>query len=128
MDDEWCTVGSSNLDPLSFSLNLEANVIIQDRDLNKKIDDHLKGLIQQHCDKIDLDTAQRGYWWRVPLIFISFYFLRVFPSIAGWLPAHAPTFKHILPKRRFWSRKTTQPKTGNNEDNPIKTYDKESIS
>ncbi|PUA26921.1 MAG: cardiolipin synthase B [Cellvibrio sp. 79] len=128
MDDEWSTVGSSNLDPLSFSLNLEANVIIQDRDFNKKIDAHLQELIEQHCHKIDLDVAQRGYWWRVPLIFISFYFLRVFPSIAGWLPAHAPTFKHILPKRRFWSKKTAQPSAENNGDNPIKTYDKESVS
>src|SRR5690606_1682764 len=30
VDDEWSTVGSSNLDPLSLSLNLEANVIIRD--------------------------------------------------------------------------------------------------
>ena len=31
VDDEWATVGSSNLDPLSLSLNLEANVIMRDR-------------------------------------------------------------------------------------------------
>ncbi len=31
VDDEWATVGSSNLDPLSLVLNLEANVIIRDR-------------------------------------------------------------------------------------------------
>ncbi len=30
MDDHWATVGSSNLDPLSLSLNLEANLIIHD--------------------------------------------------------------------------------------------------
>ena len=28
IDDDWATVGSSNLDPLSLSLNLEANVMI----------------------------------------------------------------------------------------------------
>ena len=30
IDDDWATVGSSNLDPLSLSLNLEANVFIRD--------------------------------------------------------------------------------------------------
>jgi cardiolipin synthase len=29
-DDEWATVGSSNIDPLSLLLNLEANVIVRD--------------------------------------------------------------------------------------------------
>jgi cardiolipin synthase len=29
-DDEWATVGSSNIDPLSLLLNLEANVVVRD--------------------------------------------------------------------------------------------------
>ena len=32
VDDDWATVGSSNIDPLSLLLNLEANVIVQDAD------------------------------------------------------------------------------------------------
>jgi cardiolipin synthase len=31
VDADWCTVGSSNIDPLSLLLNLEANVIVSDR-------------------------------------------------------------------------------------------------
>lgn len=30
VDDDWCTVGSSNIDPLSLLLNLEANVVVRD--------------------------------------------------------------------------------------------------
>jgi cardiolipin synthase A/B len=30
VDDEWATVGSSNIDPLSLLLNLEANVVVRD--------------------------------------------------------------------------------------------------
>ena len=30
IDDDWATVGSSNIDPLSLLLNLEANVVVQD--------------------------------------------------------------------------------------------------
>ena len=32
IDDDWATVGSSNIDPMSLLLNLEANVIVRDRD------------------------------------------------------------------------------------------------
>ena len=32
VDDDWATVGSSNIDPLSLLLNLEANVIVRDAD------------------------------------------------------------------------------------------------
>ena len=30
VDDHWATVGSSNIDPLSLLLNLEANVVVRD--------------------------------------------------------------------------------------------------
>ena len=30
VDDEWATLGSSNIDPLSLLLNLEANVVVCD--------------------------------------------------------------------------------------------------
>ncbi|MEO7245739.1 MAG: cardiolipin synthase ClsB [Rubrivivax sp.] len=32
VDDDWATVGSSNIDPLSLLLNLEANVVVRDSD------------------------------------------------------------------------------------------------
>jgi cardiolipin synthase len=32
VDDHWATVGSSNIDPLSLLLNLEANVVVRDAD------------------------------------------------------------------------------------------------
>ena len=37
VDDHWATVGSSNLDPLSLALNLEANVMIRDRAFNAEL-------------------------------------------------------------------------------------------
>ena len=36
VDDDWATVGSSNIDPLSLLLNLEANVIVQRRRLHAR--------------------------------------------------------------------------------------------
>jgi cardiolipin synthase A/B len=42
VDDRWATVGSSNIDPLSLLLNLEANVVVRDvdfaRGLRERID------------------------------------------------------------------------------------------
>jgi cardiolipin synthase len=36
-DDEWATVGSSNIDPLSLLLNLEANVVVRDVDFSRAL-------------------------------------------------------------------------------------------
>jgi cardiolipin synthase len=36
VDDYWATVGSSNLDPTSLSLNLEANVVVRDETFAKR--------------------------------------------------------------------------------------------
>jgi cardiolipin synthase len=89
-DHDWATVGSSNLDPLSLSLNLEANVLIRDERFNQRLHAHLMELAQSHCKAINLERIQRGYFWRAPLVFLSFHFLRHFPAVAGWFPAHSP--------------------------------------
>ena len=37
VDDDWATVGSSNIDPLSLLLNLEANVVVRDADFSRAL-------------------------------------------------------------------------------------------
>ncbi|PYC44610.1 cardiolipin synthase ClsB [Pseudomonas soli] len=88
VDDEWSTVGSSNLDPLSLSFNLEANLMIRDRAFNEGLYRHLSELSAAHCKRVTLERMVRGYWWRAPLIFLGFHITRYFPRIAGWFPAH----------------------------------------
>ncbi|QJD60523.1 cardiolipin synthase ClsB [Pseudomonas sp. gcc21] len=95
VDKEWCTVGSSNLDPLSLSLNLEGNLFIRDADLNQQLYEHLVELGNSKCQPVTLKIAARGYWWRAPLISASFHFLRHFPAIIGWLPAHTPRLQPV---------------------------------
>lgn len=97
MDSEWVTIGSSNLDPLSLSLNLESNLFIRDQKLNHQLHEHLMDLSRQHCSTITEDTAARGLWWRAPLTVLFFHFLRHFPAIAGSLPAHTPRLEPLLP-------------------------------
>ncbi|OWQ33791.1 cardiolipin synthase ClsB [Pseudomonas sp. DrBHI1] len=88
VDDEWSTVGSSNLDPLSLSFNLEANLLVRDRAFNDVLYQHLSELTREHCKTVTLERMVRGYWWRAPLIFLGFHITRYFPRIAGWFPAH----------------------------------------
>lgn len=95
IDHEWSTVGSSNLDPLSLALNLEANLFIRDRALNQHLHEHLRDLAAAHSTQISLKGAARGQWWRAPMIFLCFHFLRHFPAIAGLFPVHGMRLKPI---------------------------------
>lgn len=97
VDREWCTIGSSNLDPLSLSLNLEANLIIRDHALNQQIQEHLHWLAANKCNQITLEQVNRGAWWRTPLSVVVFHFLRHFPAMAGMLPAHTPRLEPFKP-------------------------------
>jgi cardiolipin synthase A/B len=90
VDDEWATIGSSNLDPLSLALNLEANVFVRDRDFNRQLTDNLQGLIANSCKKVEAAALNEPRWWRQVRSFFVFHFLRRFPGWVGWLPAHAP--------------------------------------
>lgn len=99
VDDAWATVGSSNLDPLSLALNLEANLIFDDEPFNQLLYKHLRELTQSQCNPVTMQQAKSGYWWRMPLVFLCFHFLRYFPAIAGWLPAHAPELELVRPKK-----------------------------
>jgi cardiolipin synthase len=89
-DNEWSTVGSSNLDPLSLVLNLEANVIVRDRHFNETLTRNLDGLMAHSCRQIYAADLPASNVWRVMRSFFVFHLLRLYPLWAGWLPAHVP--------------------------------------
>lgn len=91
VDTEWSTVGSSNLDPLSLSLNLEANVIIQDRDFNAALHQRLSHLMENSCKKVEPTPPGRWDGLRLLRSYAVFHLMRWFPTWAGWLPRHQPT-------------------------------------
>jgi cardiolipin synthase len=97
VDDEWATVGSSNLDPLSLSLNLEANVVIRDRGFNRQLSESLGRLMAHSCARIEAKDIKESSAWRRVRSFFVFHFLRRYPAWAGWLPAHAPRLKSVRP-------------------------------
>ena len=96
-DDEWSTVGSSNLDPLSLFLNLEANVVIRDRAFNGELGVRLDTLLRQ-CKEVEAAPAGgRSKAWLAVRSFVLFHVLRRFPQWAGWLPAHTPRLAPLHP-------------------------------
>ena len=100
IDDEWSTVGSSNLDPLSLSLNLEANVFIRDADFVRVMRERLDNLMQHHCQTVDASQVPQRPFWRNLTRPLLFHCLRRFPAWAGWLPAHTPRVALVKPVTR----------------------------
>lgn len=91
VDDEWATIGSSNLDPLSLALNLEANLVVHDRDFNAQLRDALRPLIEQRCKPVGAEHAAAArWWWRLGIGTLVFHLMRRFPRWAQQLPAHRP--------------------------------------
>src|SRR3546814_590354 len=96
IDDDWTTVGSSNLDPLSLFLNLEANLVVRDAPLADTLRRSVQDLMDHHCRAIQPQEARKRTLVRQILSYVAYHITRRLPSIAGWMPAHAPT-RHTLP-------------------------------
>jgi cardiolipin synthase A/B len=96
VDDEWATVGSSNLDPLSLALNLEANVIVRDRGFARELRTALERLMRDECRRVEpSEVAARRGGWLALLDVVAYHVTRHFPAWAGWLPAHTPTVQAV---------------------------------
>lgn len=92
-DDEWATVGSSNLDPLSLSLNLEANVIIRDRAFNQRLTARLERLMRYSCTRIEREHVGELSGWKLVRSYLAFSMIRRYPHWASWLPRHMPSLR-----------------------------------
>ncbi len=91
VDDHWCTVGSSNLDPLSLTLNLEANLVIRDVDFSSCLTQRLQYLIDEHCKLIAPEPAAPAWaFWRPLRSFLLFHLLSGYSRWFNWLPHRAP--------------------------------------
>lgn len=95
MDDHWATVGSSNLDPFSLSLNLEANLFIRDRKFADGLRSNLETLLETHCRQVTRDEVAHRHpiWhlWR----WVGYHLLRHFPKLAAWVPVLTPRLATI---------------------------------
>ena len=63
VDDEWATVGSSNLDPLSLVLNLEGNLIVRDRGFVRTLSASLAEDFAHSREVPPPPDGHRPGWW-----------------------------------------------------------------
>lgn len=75
-DDEWATVGSSNLDPISLGLNLEANLFIRDEPFTRALSASLDRLVAQSCEIVEPDDMPVKSAWRRLLLTLAYHLTR----------------------------------------------------
>ena len=61
VDDDWATVGSSNIDPLSLLLNLEANVVVRDPAFVQSLADRFDAAFAVSAE-VPADQVRGGGW------------------------------------------------------------------
>jgi cardiolipin synthase len=91
VDDRWATVGSSNLDPTSLSLNLEANIVVRDAAFATQLREQIEHLMQQRCERVQLPTPGplRSAWIALRSL-VVFHAMRHFAAWAQRSPSDAP--------------------------------------
>ena len=85
-DEDWATVGSSNLDPTSLLLNLEANVVVRDvgfnAELHQRFEAALKGA--QAVQPQQAVRGLRGWLRRLLVAWVAQVYLRVAGGPEGY--------------------------------------------
>ena len=86
IDEHWATVGSSNLDPLSLLLALEANVVVEDENFAKKLKNSLEQAISIGAQQV-LQNQWRSQPFRRRLVsWLSYGLVRFYDGNDGVCP------------------------------------------
>jgi cardiolipin synthase A/B len=86
IDEQWATVGSSNLDPFSLMLALEANVVVDDENFAKTLKHSLEQAI-----KMGARPISENIWKNKPILlrlvsWLSYGLVRFMIGMAGYAP------------------------------------------
>ena len=79
VDDDWATVGSSNIDPLSLLLNLEANVVVRDARFTQALAQHFEVAFaaSEEVQGPPARAGWRGWLLRAAIAWVATVYLRV---------------------------------------------------
>ena len=79
VDDQWATVGSSNIDPLSLLLNLEANVVIEDAGFAHTLRRRFDAALAVSTEVVDRPARAgwRGWLQRAAVAWLANLYLRI---------------------------------------------------
>lgn len=84
IDEHWATVGSSNLDPFSLLLSLEANVIIDDTDFAKKLKYSLEQAIKTGAQQVFKNNWRVQTKWLRLACWLCYGLVRFLIGITGY--------------------------------------------
>ncbi len=90
IDDHWATVGSSNLDPFSLLLALEANIVVDDRGFAGTLKDSLDQAIKMGARRISGQTWKSQPATLRLVSWLSYGLIRFMIGIAGYRPKSEP--------------------------------------
>ncbi len=86
IDEHWATVGSSNLDPFSLLLSLEANVIVDDGNFANELKYSLEQAVKMGAGRVN-EKNLRAQTTRMRLAsWLSYGLVRFLIGIAGYAP------------------------------------------
>jgi len=88
IDRHWATVGSSNLDPSSLGLNLEANLFILDEPFNAVLRRSLERLVAESCRELTVKDAPKRSLLRRMLLTLGYHLTRRMPNWGRHVPYH----------------------------------------
>lgn len=97
IDDRWATVGSSNLDPFSLGLNLEANLFVLDERFNAELQRNLDGLMRDACTELEPVGRPRKSALRRLILTGAYHFMRRMPGWGSQLPHHEQRIQPMKP-------------------------------
>lgn len=94
IDNDWSAIGSSNLDPWSLALNLEANVFVKQSEFNRRLTDEMAQLIEQ-SRKVEYEAIAQRDWVAMLRNTFFYHFLRRLPGIISVIPNPHPKIKQM---------------------------------
>lgn len=84
IDDDWSTVGSSNIDPFSLLLAREANVFIKSTEFADQLRGSLRQTMQQGAIEVAADHWRRQPWWTRSASWLALTLVRLLIDLAGY--------------------------------------------
>ncbi|HSH71880.1 MAG TPA: cardiolipin synthase ClsB [Methylophilaceae bacterium] len=88
VDDQWATVGSSNMDPFSLLLAREANVFVDDKQFATELRQDLDLAIDQGAVQIRPEDWEHGHIFKRTLSWVVFSLVRFILGVVGYPKNH----------------------------------------
>lgn len=93
IDDNWATVGSSNIDPFSLLLSREANVVVYDRSFSRQLRASLESAMARGAHQIHRRAWVRIPWYARFASWLAYGGVRLLMGISGYAHTYDGTNK-----------------------------------